>query len=100
MRPPRAARRSDCRRRRSRADTSGAGAANRDSRSSLAVSYDLRLRATYDKTGQYKFSRRSIGLGVIRMRDEADRYAPARRLNEVRAMLNSATGVTVYDIAD
>jgi len=34
------------------------------------------------------------------MRDEADRYAPARRLNEVRAMLNSATGVTVYDIAD
>lgn len=34
------------------------------------------------------------------MPNAVDRYAPARRLQEVRALLNSAVGVSVYDIAD
>lgn len=34
------------------------------------------------------------------MPDEAGRYAPARRLHEVRALLNSSGGASVYDIAE
>jgi proteasome accessory factor B len=34
------------------------------------------------------------------MPDLVDRYAPARRLHELKVLLNSSAGVTVYDIAD
>lgn len=34
------------------------------------------------------------------MAEQVDRYAPARRLHELTALLNSSGGVTVYDIAD
>lgn len=34
------------------------------------------------------------------MPDEASRYAPARRLQEVKALLNSAGGASVYDIME
>lgn len=34
------------------------------------------------------------------MADVVDRYAPARRLHQLKALLNSSGGVTVYDIAE
>jgi predicted DNA-binding transcriptional regulator YafY len=34
------------------------------------------------------------------MADLVDRYAPARRLHQLKALLNSSGGVTVYDIAE
>jgi proteasome accessory factor B len=34
------------------------------------------------------------------MAEKVDRYAPARRLHQLKALLNSSGGVTVYDIAD
>lgn len=34
------------------------------------------------------------------MAELVDRYAPARRLHQLKALLNSSGGVTVYDIAD
>jgi proteasome accessory factor B len=34
------------------------------------------------------------------MPEPVDRYAPARRLHELKLLLNSSGGVTVYDIAD
>ena len=33
-------------------------------------------------------------------KESAGRYAPARRLNEVKALINSTGGVTVYEIAE
>lgn len=35
-----------------------------------------------------------------RRRSQVDRYSPARRLHEVRALLNSMGGASVYDIAE
>jgi predicted DNA-binding transcriptional regulator YafY len=41
-----------------------------------------------------------LGVRTVTSRKDEARYEPARRLQEVRTMLNSADGVSVYDIAE
>src|SRR5262249_11698089 len=96
MQRPRREPRTDCRLRRS--PMGSAGCRRRHSRSSFFVS--LFCKGDYGRLGTELVP---FNFGIpseASMAEVVDRYAPARRLHQLKALLNSSGGVTVTDIAE